>query len=219
MKNQIAIQEMKKNVKEIKVATKANDSEQKLEEMSDPCQWKLLNEQVEQLNAKYQKLEEDMKQMKISAKESQEHVDKVDEIKINSSQTVNEKSPRRKRSQRSANSVSDNWPTIGENMNYLKIFAQKAEECEDKRKRKVEALKRRIKKMSMSGTLSAFIWFVCGLIVIYQGIKCINKYIKSPKGAEIFLVDGANELFPHFTVCGAGKRWNTSLYPDCEKNW
>ena len=127
MKNQIAIQEMKKNVKEIKVATKANDSEQKLEEMSDPCQWKLLNEQVEQLNAKYLKLEEDMKQMKTSAKESQEHVDKVDEIKINSSQTVNEKSPRRKRSQRSANSVSDNWPTIGENMNYLKIFAQKAE--------------------------------------------------------------------------------------------
>ena len=185
----------------------------------------------EQVNAKLQRLEdiivtilEDIKAIKpVSAKKPPELVD-------NSAQTVDGMSPHRRRSSvqteisprrgrrgERENSASDYWPPIGKNMNYLNVFAEKALEREDKRKERIAAFKRRMKKLTASGTISSFIWFVCGMIVIYQGIKCVNKYNDSPKGAEIKLVDGVNELFPQFTICGAGKRYN--ITPDCGTQW
>ena len=107
---------------------------------------------------------------------------------------------------------------VSENVNYLNVFAKKALEREDKRKKQIEAFKRRVKKLTVSGTVSSCVWFLCGMIVIYQGFKCVKKYNDSPKAAEIEVVDGINELFPEFTICGAGTRYKDTT-PDCGSFW
>ena len=123
--------------------------------------------------------------------------------------------PRQTRKQRKKK-METTW-AANSAINHLKVFASKAEERENKRRKKIEALKRRIKRMTVSGTLSGFIWFVCIGVVIYQGIKCVNKYIDGPKGAEVFMVYGSDEMFPHFTVCGYGNAYIPMQ--DCNQQW
>ena len=154
-----------------------------------------------------------IKEMSPYRKQSQQSFQKVDDCRRGSTAlSTKEMSPRRaERGQRSKNFVS-------ENMNYLNVFAEKTQERENKRKKQIEAFKRRVKKLTVSGTVSSCVWFLCGMIVIYQGIKCVKKYNDSPKAAEIEVVDGINELFPQFTICGAGKRYNNTT-PDCNSHW
>ena len=154
-----------------------------------------------------------IKEMSPYRKQSQQSFQKVDDCRRGSTAlSTKEMSPRRaERGQRSKNFVS-------ENMNYLNVFAEKTQERENKRKKQIEAFKRRVKKLTVSGTVSSCVWFLCGMIVIYQGIKCVKKYNDSPKAAEIEVVDGKNELFPQFTICGAGKRYNNTT-PDCNSHW
>ena len=200
MINQIEIEELKKNVEESAMVARAK-------------------EQTEQVNAKkIQRLEEtiatileDIKDIKVSALKPQEHVDSLIGAlydRRSSVQTMKEMSPRRnQRKEMSpchAERDQQRKNFVPENINYLNIFAKKALEREDKRKKQIEAFKRRVKKLTVSGSVSSCVWFLCGMIVIYQGIKCVEKYIDSPKAAEIELVDGIN-LFPEFTICGAGK--------------
>ena len=65
--------------------------------------------------------------------------------------------------------------------------------------------------------LSGSVWIICGLIVVYQSILCVKKYIESPKGTEIFMTDGLNEMFPHFTICPVKKPYQTT--ESCNREW
>ena len=189
---------------------------------------------------------EDIIELKVSFRKLRESVDSLGgtlDHRRSSVQLMKQMSPRRKRSQQSiriqtmddcsrgstAQTTKELSPChaergqqgknfVSENMNYLNVFAKKALEREDKRKKQIEAFKRRVKKLTVSGTVSSCVWFLCGMIVIYQGIKCVKKYNDSPKAAEIEVVDGVNELFPEFTICGAGTRYKGTT-PDCGSFW
>ena len=72
-------------------------------------------------------------------------------------------------------------------------------------------------KKTFPKIFSATIWLICGLIVMYQSLKCVLKYIDNPKGAEISMTDGMNEMFPHFTICSDSQKYVTTS--DCDVDW
>ena len=199
---------------------------------------------IQRLEEMFAIMLEDIMELKVSFRKLRESVDSLGgtlDHRRSSVQLMKQMSPRRKRSQQSIQTMVDcsrgstalttkevspcnaergqqGKNFVSENMNYLKVFAEKTQERENKRKKQIEAFKRRVKKLTVSGTVSSCVWFLCGMIVIYQGIKCVKKYNDSPKAAEIEVVDGINELFPQFTICGAGKRYNNTT-PDCNSHW
>ena len=72
-------------------------------------------------------------------------------------------------------------------------------------------------KKCFKTVLSRSVWTICGLIVVYQSILCLEKYIENPKGTEVFMTDGLNEMFPHFTICSGTKQYKTS--DGCNMKW
>ena len=199
---------------------------------------------IQRLEEMFAIMLEDIMDLKVSFRKLRESVDSLGgtlDHRRSSVQLMKQMSPRRKRSQQSIQTMIDcsrgstalttkevspcnaergqqGKNFVSENMNYLNVFAKKTLEREDKRKKQIEAFKRRVKKLTVSGTVSSCVWFLCSIIVIYQGFKCVKKYNDSPKAAEIEVVDGINELFPEFTICGAGTRYKDST-PDCGSFW
>ena len=72
-------------------------------------------------------------------------------------------------------------------------------------------------KKCFKTVLSGSVWTICGLIVVYQSILYVEKYIENPKGTEVFMTDGLNEMFPHFTICSGTKQYKTS--DGCNMKW
>ena len=101
---------------------------------------------------------------------------------------------------------------IDQNIVHVQGFANKIKERESKRQKMARDFKRRLRQMTVAGIISGLIWLTCGGIVIYHTIKCVNKYMKSPKGAEIYMVDGFNEMYPDFTICPFLPRYKTTPY-------
>ena len=73
-----------------------------------------------------------------------------------------------------------------------------------------------IKKL-LKTFLSGSVWIICGLIVVYQSILCVKKFIENPKGTEVFMTDGVYEMFPHFTLCSGTKPYKT--FEGCNIKW
>ena len=229
------IEELEMNVEESTMVAKAKEQTQTEQDNA---------KEMQRLKEMFAIMLEDIMEMKMSIRKLQESVDSsvgTLDIRRSSVQTMKQMSPRRKRSRQSIQTMDDcsrgstalttkevspsnaergqqGKNFVSENMNYLNVFAKKALEREDKRKKQIEAFKRRVKKLTVSGTVSSCVWFLCGMIVIYQGFKCVKKYNDSPKAAEIEVVDGINELFPQFTICGAGTRYKDTT-PDCGSFW
>ena len=164
---------------------------------------------IQRLEEMFAIMLEDIIELKVSFRKLRESVDSLGgtlDHRRSSVQLMKQMSPRRKRSQQSIQTMVDcsrgstalttkevspcnaergqqGKNFVSENMNYLNVFAKKTLEREDKRKKQIEAFKRRVKKLTVSGSVSSCVWVLCGMIVIYQGIKCVEKYIDSPKAA------------------------------------
>ena len=41
----------------------------------------------------------------------------------------------------------------------------------------------------------------CGVFVVLQTLRCIDRYMSCPKASEIKISNGIHELFPEFTIC------------------
>ena len=54
-------------------------------------------------------------------------------------------------------------------------------------------------KKCFKTVLSGSVWTICGLIVVYQSILCVEKYIENPKGIFISVIIRINtgiKIFP-----------------------
>ena len=129
------------------------------------------------------------------AKETQNFMQKLDEIQGELERLKRFSIEKKKASQQKM------LMPIDQNIKHVQGFANKIKERESKRQKMARDLKRRLKQMTVAGIISSLIWLSCGGIVIYHTIKCVDKYMKSPKGAEIYTVDGFNEMYPDFTIC------------------
>ena len=72
-------------------------------------------------------------------------------------------------------------------------------------------------KKLLKTILSGSVWIICGLIVVYQSILCVKKFIENPKGTEVYMTDGLNEMFPHFTLCSATEQYKS--IDGCNMKW
>ena len=62
----------------------------------------------------------------------------------------------------------------------------------------------------------------CLIIVTWQSVKCVLKFVEKPLGTQISLVESTKETLPEITVCpypfgNTGKkfRYNTTILKDC----
>ena len=54
----------------------------------------------------------------------------------------------------------------------------------------------------------------CLAFVLDRSVECFKRFFDKPQGMKIEIIDGIDEILPHFTFCAA-KLYNRSVFEEC----
>ena len=68
--------------------------------------------------------------------------------------------------------------------------------------------------------ISFLISFACFVFVIWQSIKCLNRFTQKPQGTSLSIENTADLPFPAITICGgSGYGYNLNELKKCSKRY